>query len=77
MYGKLFIIVQSSHYLSKFGPADISQVIQLEPMDLTIEACLGEEGEVEKILFQASELLVLSPKEQVHDRTESGATCPC
>ena len=69
--------MQSSHWLSKFGPADISQIIQIEPMELTIEAYLGEEGEVGKILFQASELLVLSPKEHVHDRTESGVTCPC
>ena len=46
MYEKLCITVQLSHYHFKIGPGDIYQVIYLEPLDLTIEVSLGEEGEV-------------------------------
>ena len=52
-------------------------MIQLKPTELTIQAYLGEEGEVEKIIFNARELLVRTRNEHVHDRTESGATFPC
>ena len=42
-----------SHYPSKFGPGDISQVLLLDPLDLAIEESVGEEGQVGKILFQS------------------------
>ena len=44
--------MQLSHHPSKIGPCKISQAMYLEPLELAIEASLGEEGEVGKIIFQ-------------------------
>ena len=77
IYEKLCITVQLSHHPYVLGSGDISQVIYLDPLDLAIEASLGEEGEVGKILFQANELLVRSRKDSVRNLMESGVTFPC
>ena len=77
LYAKLCITVQIFHSPSKLGPGDIYQVIYQDLLDLEIETYLGEEGEVEKIIFQVGQLLVQSLKERVCDQMESGVIFPC
>ena len=77
LYEKLYITVQLSHWPSKLGPGDIYQIIYPYPLDLAIEASLGDEGEVVKIIFKASELLFRYRKDRVRNRMDSGVTFPC
>ena len=62
LYAKLCITVQLFHSPSKLGSGDIYQVIYQDLLDLQIETYLGEEEEVDKMIFQVGQLLVRSWK---------------
>ena len=66
-----------SHYHYKLSTGKISQVVYLDPLDLLIEASLGEELGVGENVFQARKLLVQYQKYCVRDQKKSGVTFPC
>ena len=60
MNERICITVQLSHQPSKFDNVKISHAIIIDPLDLAIEASLGEEKGFGKILPQEIKLLVRS-----------------
>ena len=52
LHEKLCITVKLSHYTYKFVPGDVSKVIYLEPLELSIEASTSYEGGLVKYFYK-------------------------